>query len=67
MADDQLGDVLQSVHIDDTAAYVNGERLLVRRVARELAGRGLSSDMIASKAYWRLDQANAAHGEPAKD
>jgi NADPH-dependent ferric siderophore reductase len=59
---------LQSLPLsDDTVAYVNGERSLVNDAARLLAERGLSTDNIAKKAYWRADQANAAHGEPLKD
>ena len=50
---------------DGTAAYVNGERALVRDAVAVLQGRGL--ERIASKAYWRRDRANAAHGEPPHD
>ena len=50
-----------------TAAYVNGERSLVRRAVDVLAARGVPADMIASKAYWRRDEANKPHGEPSKD
>jgi NADPH-dependent ferric siderophore reductase len=49
-----------------TAAYVNGERRLVRHVVELLIARGVAADAITSKAYWRDDQANQAHGEPAK-
>lgn len=59
---------LRTVTIGDgTVAYVNGERSLVRDAVDMLTARGLSSDAIASKAYWRRDQANAPHGEPARD
>ena len=58
---------LASIELPDgTAAYVNGERRLVRLVTELLAARGLPADAIASKAYWRDDQANKPHGEPAK-
>ena len=50
---------------DGTAAYVNGERALVRDAVAVLQRRGL--ERIASKAYWRRDRANAAHGEPPHD
>ena len=50
---------------DGTVAYVNGERALVRDAVAVLQGRGL--ERIASKAYWRRDRANAAHGEPPHD
>jgi NADPH-dependent ferric siderophore reductase len=64
----EINDRLRSVQLSaDTAAYVNGERLLVRQVTQELTSRGLNPDAIAAKAYWRRDQANAAHGEPAKE
>lgn len=53
--------------VDGTVAYVNGERSLVRRAAAVLAERGLRGDAVSTKAYWRRDQPNAAHGEPAKD
>ena len=49
------------------AAYVMGERGLVSRVADSLVAAGLDRLAIASKAYWRGDQPNAAHGEPARD
>jgi NADPH-dependent ferric siderophore reductase len=52
---------------EGTVAYVNGERGLVRRAAAALADRGLPADAVTTKAYWRRDQPNAAHGEPAKD
>jgi NADPH-dependent ferric siderophore reductase len=52
---------------DGTVAYLNGERTLVRQAADLLATRGLAPDSIEAKAYWRRDQPNAPHGEPAKD
>lgn len=62
-----LADHLAAIAIPaGTAAYVNGERRLVRHVVELLVARGVASDAIASKAYWRDDQANQAHGEPAK-
>ena len=62
-----LADHLASIALPDgTAAYVNGERRLVRHVVELLVARGVAADAIASKAYWRDDQANQAHGEPAK-
>jgi NADPH-dependent ferric siderophore reductase len=51
----------------DTAAYVHGERRLVRHAVELLVARGVVAGAIASKAYWRHDQANKAHGEPAKE
>lgn len=49
------------------AAYVNGERSLVRSAVELLVTRGVPPDMITSKAYWRRDEANKPHGEPSKD
>ncbi len=49
------------------AAYVNGERQLVRRATDLLLSAGIDKTLIASKAYWRHDQPNAAHGEPSHD
>jgi NADPH-dependent ferric siderophore reductase len=48
-----------------TAAYVNGERTMVSSTVDQLGRRGIGKDTITSKAYWRRDQANALHGEPA--
>ena len=61
-------ETLRSVTIPDgSAAYVNGERVLVRNTVQLLIDRGIDADAIASKPYWRRDQPNAPHGEPAKD
>jgi NADPH-dependent ferric siderophore reductase len=63
-----LGSVLAGVALPPaTAAYVNGERTLVREVAAALAARGVATDRTSTKPYWRRDQANAAHGEPPKE
>jgi len=48
-----------------TAAYLFGERLLIRTAEELLVAGGLDRDAVASKAYWREDQANASHGEPS--
>ena len=48
-----------------TAAYLLGERHLVRTAEELLVRGGLDRDAVASKAYWRRDQANASHGEPS--
>jgi NADPH-dependent ferric siderophore reductase len=48
-----------------TAAYLFGERHLVRTAEELLIAGGLDRDVIASKAYWRRDQPNASHGEPS--
>jgi NADPH-dependent ferric siderophore reductase len=49
----------------DTAAYLFGERHLVRKAEELLVEGGLDRDAVASKAYWRRDQPNASHGEPS--
>lgn len=49
------------------AAYVIGEHHLVRRASELLASAGLDDAAISAKAYWRNDQPNAPHGEPARD
>jgi NADPH-dependent ferric siderophore reductase len=48
-----------------TAAYLFGERHLVRTAEDLLVAGGLDRDAVASKAYWRRDQPNASHGEPS--
>ena len=48
-----------------TAAYLFGERHLVRTAEELLVVGGLDRDAVASKAYWRRDQPNASHGEPS--
>lgn len=48
-------------------AYVGGEARLVRAVKDVLVRRGFAAERIASKAYWRDDEANAKHGEPDRD
>jgi NADPH-dependent ferric siderophore reductase len=65
--DDMTGRLRAHPLPDGTVAYVNGERALVRDAAAVLAERGLGPDSIQAKPYWRRDQANAPHGEPAKD
>lgn len=46
-------------------AYVIGERRLVRLATELLVATGIDPSAIATKAYWRSDQPNAAHGEPS--
>jgi NADPH-dependent ferric siderophore reductase len=59
---DALGDLHPA---DGTAAYLLGERHLVRTAEELLVASGLDRDAVASKAYWRLDKPNASHGEPS--
>ena len=51
----------------DVAAYLNEERSLVRKASAVLIDRGLPVGSVATKAYWRVDGPNAAHGEPPRD
>ena len=48
-------------------AYLSAEFAVVRALGAHLAGRGFASEQVSPKAYWRRDQANAAHGEPLRD
>jgi NADPH-dependent ferric siderophore reductase len=48
-----------------TAAYLFGERHLVRTAEELLVAGGLDRDAVAFKAYWRRGQPNASHGEPS--
>ena len=64
----QLHDVIGEVQLDaGTAAYVLGERQMVRRAVNFVAEAGADPDHVASKAYWRDDKPNAEHGEPPRD
>ena len=47
-------------------AYLFGEFAVMRALARPLGERGIQSDDVSSKAFWRAGRANAAHGEPVK-
>jgi NADPH-dependent ferric siderophore reductase len=46
-------------------AYVGGELSGVAAVRDLLVARGLESEQISAKAYWRAGSSNASHGEPA--
>ena len=48
-------------------AYVNGEHHFVRSASGLLAMAGIDEAAISTKSYWRRDQPNAPHGEPARD
>lgn len=50
----------------DGHAYVFGELTRGQAVAAALRDRGLSSDQISLKAFWRSGVGNADHGEPPK-
>jgi NADPH-dependent ferric siderophore reductase len=61
-------EVIESLELPpDVAVYVNGERRLVIRSLELLMALGVHRDSISSKAYWRGDKPNAAHGEPEHD
>jgi NADPH-dependent ferric siderophore reductase len=61
-----VADVLDPLE-PGAAAYVFGERSLVRRAVQLLGGSAAEKNRIAAKAYWRRDQANMSHGEPMRD
>jgi NADPH-dependent ferric siderophore reductase len=47
--------------------YLLGEARVVLALREVLAARGLPGDQVSAKAYWGRGQANAQHGEPARD
>lgn len=47
--------------------YIAGEHHVVRAIRAALIERGFAAEEISPKAYWRLGQANAEHGEPTSD
>jgi NADPH-dependent ferric siderophore reductase len=64
----QLPEVITGLDLEPpVASYVNGERHLVLHAVELLRSAGLDQAAIASKAYWRRDQPNAAHGEPSHE
>jgi NADPH-dependent ferric siderophore reductase len=64
-----LLDVVTSIDVPPLSrhAYVAGEHHVVGEVRRALAAQGLAAEEVSPKAYWRLGQANADHGEPDRD
>jgi NADPH-dependent ferric siderophore reductase len=65
IAREELVDYVARLHPTTGAAvYLFGERQIVRTAGQILRSVGVPTDAIASKAYWRVDQANAPHGEP---
>lgn len=48
-----------------TAAYLFGERQLIRTMEELLVASGFENDALVSKAYWRWGEPNASHGEPS--
>jgi NADPH-dependent ferric siderophore reductase len=62
----EMFEMLSDLHpTAGAAAYLFGERHLVRTTEELLIAGGLDRDAVASKAYWRRDQPNASHGEPS--
>jgi NADPH-dependent ferric siderophore reductase len=47
-------------------AYLAGELGVVNEMRRTLLERGLTSEQISAKPYWRVGRANAAYGEPER-
>jgi len=64
-----LLDALDAVGVSPESrhAYVAGEHHVVADIRKELAERGFAPNEVSAKAYWRLGQANAEHGEPVGD
>ena len=52
---------------DEGHAYLFGEFHVMRAVKTALLDRGLSSDHISLKAFYRVGQSNGDNGEPSKD
>jgi NADPH-dependent ferric siderophore reductase len=50
----------------DGQAYVAAESAVVRDLQALLIERGLRSDQVSAKAYWRRGLPNADHGEPTR-
>jgi NADPH-dependent ferric siderophore reductase len=62
----EMPEMLSGLHpAADTAVYLFGERQLIRTAEELLVASGLDREAVASKAYWRMDQPNASHGEPS--
>jgi NADPH-dependent ferric siderophore reductase len=47
-------------------AYLFGEFSIIKVVADALLDRGMTTEQISRKAYWRAGRVNADHGEPDK-
>ncbi|SRR5579875_699341 len=47
-------------------AYVGGEHRVVNALRDALEARGLASEDLSVKSYWRLGRQNAANGEPER-
>jgi NADPH-dependent ferric siderophore reductase len=47
--------------------YVAGEHHVVAAIRKALGARGFDGSEVSPKAYWRLGQPNAEHGEPRSD
>jgi NADPH-dependent ferric siderophore reductase len=48
-------------------AYLIGEAKVVLALREAVQQRGIAADLISPKAYWGRGNANASHGEPARD
>jgi NADPH-dependent ferric siderophore reductase len=48
-------------------AYISAETKVVRAIQRALEEKGLPSDQISPKAYWRRGLPNRENGEPSKE
>jgi NADPH-dependent ferric siderophore reductase len=52
---------------DEGHAYLFGEFHVMRAVKTALLDRGLRSQQISLKAFYRIGQSNGPNGEPSKD
>lgn len=64
-----LVDALRSTSLPSGSghAYLAAELGVVNALRDLLTERGFEREAVSSKAYWRRDEANAAHGEPLRD
>jgi NADPH-dependent ferric siderophore reductase len=64
-----LLEALEGINIPSSLrhVYVAGEHHVVAAIRKALAARGFDGSEVSPKAYWRLGQANAEHGEPRSD
>lgn len=63
---DEIVHTLNDLYLPSgTAAYLFGDRHLVRSAGELLVAGGLERDAVESKAYWRRDLPNESHGEPS--
>jgi NADPH-dependent ferric siderophore reductase len=64
----QLAAALESIDLPSGSghAYLAGELGVVAAMRGALLARGMTSEQISAKPYWRAGRANAAHGGPER-